>query len=154
MKVELLSSHFRILIDRLPATIGRSAKADIRLCDPEISRVHCQIDQLNGVLLIRDTGSTNGTFVNGRRVVEAKLTPGDRVSVGQTPFVVLSRGDASCGLVSDSADKKHRGDGPPLPPEDCDLPCDHDSKDANHRDAATPMWSSDATLSPYVQANR
>lgn len=102
MKVRLLSSDFKCVTDRLPAMIGRGAAAGIRLGDPEISRSHCQIEELNGLLLIRDLGSTNGTFVNGLRVTETILNSGDLVSLGQTRFWVLYEPDMSRAAVSDS----------------------------------------------------
>jgi len=104
MKVRLLSSRLRLLIDRLPAVVGRGSQADVRLPDPEVSRSHCRIEQLNGLLLIRDVGSTNGTFVNGSRVAETVLMSGDRVSLGHTHFLILYERDTSCPAASDSAD--------------------------------------------------
>jgi predicted component of type VI protein secretion system len=100
MKVELLSSRSRIQIDRLPASIGRSAQASVQLPDPEVSRKHCLLEQREGELVIRDAGSTNGTFVNGLRVGEAVLVSGDRVSLGQTRFCVLYQREASCSSRS------------------------------------------------------
>lgn len=100
MQVRLLSSDFKCVIDRLPAMIGRGAAAGIRLGDPEISRNHCQIEELNGLLLIRDLGSTNGTFVNGHPVTKTTLFPGDQVSLGQTRFWVLYERDTSRETVS------------------------------------------------------
>jgi two-component system, NtrC family, response regulator GlrR len=60
------------------------------MADPEISRYHSRLEQLDGVLLIRDTGSKNGTFVNGRPVVESVLHCNDFVTIGNTRFVVWS----------------------------------------------------------------
>jgi len=95
MKVRLLSTDFKCVLDRLPATIGRGASAGVRLGDREISRIHCQIEELDGHLAIRDLGSTNGTFVNWLRVTEAALISGDRVPLGQTRFWVLYERDTS-----------------------------------------------------------
>lgn len=75
--------------------VGRGSQADIQVQDPEVSRKHCRIEELNGLLLIRDVGSTNGTFVNGHPVVETVLISGDRVSLGQTHFLVLYERDTS-----------------------------------------------------------
>lgn len=101
MKVRLLSADFKCVLDRLPAMIGRGAAAGVRLEDPEISRSHCQIEELDGDLLIRDLGSTNGTFVNGLRVTEAALISGDRVSLGQTRFWILYEREPSRAAVPD-----------------------------------------------------
>ncbi len=64
--------------------LGRDTGADIVLEDPTVSRVHARItrsDELQHV--IEDLGSTNGTFVAGRRVRRASLTTGDRVQLGR-----------------------------------------------------------------------
>jgi hypothetical protein len=55
------------LTDR-PMTLGREAINDIILSDPEISRRHARIFRQDEVYLLEDLGSTNGTFINGRRI--------------------------------------------------------------------------------------
>ena len=71
-----------------PIRIGRRAGLDIQLDDESVSYFHCQIDQINGTLWIRDLGSTNGIFVNGFNVAQSHLMPGDRLTVGTTSFRV------------------------------------------------------------------
>ena len=68
--------------------VGR--RQDCDLCVPlmVISRRHCAINMDGGELSIRDLGSSNGTSVNGERVEEAILSPGDKVSIGPLTFVV------------------------------------------------------------------
>ena len=51
-----------------PMTLGREAINDIILSDPEISRRHARIFRQDAVYLLEDLGSTNGTFINGRRI--------------------------------------------------------------------------------------
>lgn len=63
-------------------TIGRAADADIRVSDGLVSRRHARIEQRNGEFLIVDLGSTNGTYVNGRRVHQRSLRSGDEIRVG------------------------------------------------------------------------
>ncbi len=74
--------------------IGRAADTDEGKLgdDPEISRNHARISRRAGdQLAIEDLGSTNGTFVNGKRIEGAQvLNPGDTVKVGTTTFQVLS----------------------------------------------------------------
>ena len=66
-------------------TIGREPSNAIALeQDPGVSRRHAALSYENGRYVIRDTGSTNGTFVNGARVTEAVLGPGDTLQVGAT----------------------------------------------------------------------
>jgi hypothetical protein len=63
--------------------IGRSPDVDLMVPDTGVSRSHCRIE---GDVLT-DLGSTNGTYVNGRRVSEHTLRDGDRITVGTTDLV-------------------------------------------------------------------
>jgi len=67
-------------------TIGRSPDADIILLDERVSRVHCNVRFWDGAFYIKDLKSKNGTFVNGRRVEVAKLSPADKIKVGGYTF--------------------------------------------------------------------
>jgi len=62
--------------------IGRSRDSDITLEDPNASRRHAELRNEDGAWIISDLGSTNGVKVNGRRVAEAVLQPGDEVTLG------------------------------------------------------------------------
>ena len=64
-------------------TIGRNPDNDVCINDPYVGRHHCQIVQYdNGTYAIVDMGSTNGTYVNGKRIFgEAQLQPYDTVSL-------------------------------------------------------------------------
>lgn len=65
-------------------TIGRRA-GEIPLTDPEVSRRHTVIEVFGrGMIYMRDLGSTNGTFHNGRRVGLGRLRSGDTIGVGRT----------------------------------------------------------------------
>ena len=67
--------------------LGREAECDIALVnDTTASRRHATITVSAGDYSIRDEGSSNGTFVNGAKITEQKLTPGDEVQVGGTRF--------------------------------------------------------------------
>ena len=71
-----------ILLDKPILLLGRHAECDIQLNSRKISRRHCCIAQVSNYLVVRDLGSTNGIRVNGVRVVEGKLKPGDELTVG------------------------------------------------------------------------
>ena len=72
------------LPDHEPQQIGRSSEA-LPLNDQTISRRHAELTPDNGKWYLRDLGSSNGTFVNGVRVTEARmLHPGDQVRAGMT----------------------------------------------------------------------
>lgn len=81
----------RIVVKRLPAVIGRSSDAQVRVTDPWVSRRHCEIDRADGTLVVRDLGSKHGTFVNGERTGVAHLLPGDRLTIGATSLEILYR---------------------------------------------------------------
>jgi len=69
-------------------TLGRHANNTLRLVDHEVSKEHASIDRMaGGGFLLRDLGSSNGTFVNGRRVKELKLREGDEISLGNSRLV-------------------------------------------------------------------
>lgn len=69
-------------------TIGRHPESDIFLDDVTVSRHHCRISSTEGTLMLEDSGSTNGTYVDGTRVDRAPLRPGARLLVGKFHLVV------------------------------------------------------------------
>jgi pSer/pThr/pTyr-binding forkhead associated (FHA) protein len=70
-------------------TLGRAVRADFIVEAPLVSRLHCRFTaQASGELEVEDLRSTNGTFVNGRRIKRAPLVPGDRVRVGRVELMV------------------------------------------------------------------
>lgn len=74
-------------------SLGRSG-ADILLGDPEVSRRHCLVKVFPDGLLLVDTESTNGTFVNGSKVMTARLNFGDAFTLGNTTLkVIIARKD-------------------------------------------------------------
>jgi adenylate cyclase len=65
------------------AVLGRSTQASVRLADREVSRKHSQIDRQGDDFILKDLGSSNGTFLNGKRLFgPARLKDGDEVVVG------------------------------------------------------------------------
>src|SRR5712671_2473697 len=63
--------------------LGRSTQATVRLADREVSRKHSQIDRVGQDFVLRDLGSSNGTFVNGTRIFgPTRLKDGDEVLIG------------------------------------------------------------------------
>ncbi len=65
-----------------PLVVGRSKTCDLSLASPDASRRHVEISADAGSYLLRDLGSTNGTWVNGQRVEEHRLRTGDRIDIG------------------------------------------------------------------------
>ena len=66
--------------------IGRSPTSDLVLDDPFVSQTHARVVPRGQLHFVEDLGSTNGTFVNGREVVEAQLTLDTEVRIGETIF--------------------------------------------------------------------
>src|SRR5438309_10205906 len=79
-------------ITRDVTVIGRREDCDFRIPLGEISRKHCRLIRDADNLRVEDLGSSNGTFVNGQRVQEALLGPGDTLSLGSVVFVVQING--------------------------------------------------------------
>ncbi|MGH7135055.1 MAG: FHA domain-containing protein, partial [Pirellulales bacterium] len=71
---------------KLPAMIGRSRDADITVSHASVSRHHCLVYELDGALVVRDNGSLNGTVIDGQRVKEALLKPGQSLTIGPLTF--------------------------------------------------------------------
>ena len=81
---------FRLLPGTLK-TLGRAPRADFVVDAAMVSRVHCRFTLSDAnELELEDLGSTNGTFVNGKKVTRATLTDGDTLTVGRIHFVVNS----------------------------------------------------------------
>ena len=74
------------LVIRPPVVLGRGHEASIPLPHPLVSRLHCEIVQHQGRLLVRDLGSLNGTFVGNERISEAELPSGELLTVGSVTF--------------------------------------------------------------------
>ncbi|MDA8381227.1 MAG: FHA domain-containing protein [Actinomycetota bacterium] len=67
--------------------IGRRPGSEILLDDVSVSRSHAVVVRNGRRVLLRDTGSLNGTFVNRKRVDESVLEPGDEIQVGTYKLV-------------------------------------------------------------------
>ncbi|WP_328354402.1 FHA domain-containing protein [Streptomyces sp. NBC_00457] len=70
-----------------PLRIGRDPANGLRLTHETVSRVHAELSRQGGMWVLRDLGSTNGTTVNGRRVIGAAIVrEGDQVGFGRMSF--------------------------------------------------------------------
>lgn len=74
----------RYILEEEIVQLGREANSSVRLKDTEISRRHAQIRRDGEIYFIDDQGSSNGTFVNGKRVTQHELQSGDRIQIGRT----------------------------------------------------------------------
>lgn len=74
---------------RLPMTIGREAGAGLVIAHPLVSRQHCVISRRDDFLYVKDNSAANGTFINGKKITESYLRPGDKLTVGPLTFVAV-----------------------------------------------------------------
>jgi pSer/pThr/pTyr-binding forkhead associated (FHA) protein len=90
-----IPGHVIYFLDRFPdepvelhprktCRIGRGPGSDVFVPDVDVSRCHADIRWERGAFIITDLGSANGTLVNGERITERGLTPGDEIRVGST----------------------------------------------------------------------
>jgi pSer/pThr/pTyr-binding forkhead associated (FHA) protein len=89
----------------LPArlcVVGRDPSCDVVLNDAKCSRKHAVLEQSAGGLIIRDAGSANGIYVNGKRVEQAPLSPGDSVRLGEVKLRLLPELGEVDGEVSET----------------------------------------------------
>src|ERR1700736_3735550 len=103
--------------------VGRKEDCDLRLEHKSVSKMHCIIVKTDGLLLLRDLGSTNGTRVNGQRVRRAALLPNDQLAIAGFKYRVSFGPDDQGPLpqdhtqqidatqVEDRLDKRQQGDG-------------------------------------------
>ncbi len=90
MRARLVSADGGPSIDLIKdmTLFGRDEDCDVRLDHKSVSKLHCVVVKTDGLLLLRDLGSTNGTRVNGQRVRRAALLPNDTVAIASMKYVV------------------------------------------------------------------
>jgi len=76
-------------IKRGKCVIGRDAACDLQVPTPSVSRHHCEVVIEDTACLVRDLNSSNGVFVNEKRIKgETTAEPGDRIAVGPIIFTI------------------------------------------------------------------
>ena len=80
-----------LVLDEASATIGRSAPSSFLVPHSTVSRVHARLERTESGVVLRDVGSRNGIFVDGRRVTETLLADGSIVRIGDTLFEYVAR---------------------------------------------------------------
>jgi predicted component of type VI protein secretion system len=82
-------------------TAGRHDDCQLRIKSSEVSRRHCQFFEKNGMLLVKDLGSSNGTFHNGKRIEGQRvLEPGDELTVGPVKLRVEKIGQPAAAKAA------------------------------------------------------
>ncbi len=70
--------------------VGRSATSDLPIQDPTVSRRHAELELMGAGVRVKDLSSTNGTYLDGVRVIDALATPGSHVAFGKVDFEVVA----------------------------------------------------------------
>jgi predicted component of type VI protein secretion system len=104
-------------------SVGREAGNDIVIQDAELSRNHARISRRGGAFVLEDLGSTNGTFVNGQRVMSPRsLAPGDEVGFGENVVVTFQGEGAAATVAAAGRQPPTRQPAPPPPRYDAAPP--------------------------------
>jgi len=105
-------------IELKPGTnsFGRTEANDFALDDPSVSASHCQIVVENGNVVIRDLGSTNGTYVNHTPVQEAALQTGQTVHLGTLELMFYADAPADAEAAQPATAPRPIAGAPPMPP--------------------------------------
>ena len=103
--IDLCGGHAReILINTEDFLLGRGEDCDLALHDAEVSRHHCTIRIRGGEAVVSDLGSSNGTFVNGNRIVsQATVRTGDELKLGTFRFLIDLGDDPDFRIPDDVA---------------------------------------------------
>ncbi len=103
---------FPVLTEGL--VVGRQEECTLRIPVAEVSRRHAEIRLRGREVVLRDLGSANGTYVNNKRVTEAKLGAGDHVIIGPVVFTVQVDGEpAQIRAVRTKLQRRPGGEIPP-----------------------------------------
>ena len=92
-------SEKRLDFGSKPLIIGRLPESELQVRDAFISRVHAGISHANGNFVLKDLGSTNGTYRNGARVYECNLANGDRIQVGNASLLFEIESGSGDGIL-------------------------------------------------------
>jgi pSer/pThr/pTyr-binding forkhead associated (FHA) protein len=79
-------------ITKTRAVIGRNTECDIQISLGMVSRRHCELSAKKDKVTVRDLGSSNGTYVNNKRVQESEIGAGDTLTIGPVIFTVVING--------------------------------------------------------------
>lgn len=97
--------------------LGRDSECDITIPGTHLSRKHAEIAISGNKLLVKDLGSSNGTFVNGKKVTDAELVPGDQVQFDVLTFSVEGPADKDVNATMIRSVVKPKAKPQPLIPD-------------------------------------
>jgi len=82
------AERIHIEVDRPSATVGRHTGVELRFGFPNVSRRHCRFAFESGQWRVYDLNSTNGVYLNGKKITDATLFAGDRLQIGNVLLTV------------------------------------------------------------------
>ena len=110
--LQALTEGPNIPLDKPIVLIGRHQECDIQIPSRKISRRHCCLALANNHLVVRDLGSTNGIRINGVKMVEGSLQPGDELTLGNVRYQLKWGNEAPAelknGIVAQKAPQGKR----------------------------------------------
>lgn len=92
-------SEKRLDFGSKPLILGRLPESEIQVREAFISRVHAGISYANSAFVLKDLGSTNGTYRNGARVYECNLAAGDKIQIGNASLLFEIDSASGDGLL-------------------------------------------------------
>jgi pSer/pThr/pTyr-binding forkhead associated (FHA) protein len=101
MPIRLVATAGRsdILLDRVLVVVGRHPLCDARVVSPRVSRWHCCLTAVAGGVCVRDLNSTNGTWINGRRVTAGRVRRGDVISIAHIRYRIGESRASEAGTI-------------------------------------------------------
>ncbi|MGA2801584.1 MAG: DUF4388 domain-containing protein [Verrucomicrobiota bacterium] len=98
-----------------PATVGRTGDNAFQIIEPSVSKRHCEVRLRDNEVVIRDLKSTNGTFINSQRILEAVLKPGKILSLGQVDLRLEASASAPVAPQASASPPPARKSEPVIP---------------------------------------
>jgi predicted component of type VI protein secretion system len=144
-------------------SLGRHDDCLIRIKSSQVSRRHCEVFESGGKLMVRDLGSSNGTYVNGKRVLgQQALKPGDELTIGAVTLRLATVGSPRVGASEAAAAASEHKPGDTAVVEAVPLEEDQEEFELDFEDAAAkadedviPLAGDDATVVvPKPQASK
>lgn len=135
--------------------IGRAAGADVPLDDAKVSRRHATVAVRDGTVLLADAGSTNGTWLNQRRLTEPReLCDGDRLRVGQVELRFFDPATAATVPVAGRYGPGPAPAGPPPGSPPPDSPAAGSSRPGNSPPGSPPPGNPAAAVTAVTATGR
>ena len=92
--------EWKVVVETDPFIVGRDDGCELKLIDKRISRRHFEIRRGGDLIWIRDLESTNGTFVNNKKIKQAELLePGDIISIGKFKFCIKNAKSTTASIA-------------------------------------------------------